>query len=117
MSCVVHEWDAREGGAVRVSLTYDAEDQAGKTSAHTDTYHGRFARLVPDELVVELDEFETSDPAMQGEMTVTVLLREAGGGTDLVAVHDGLPPGVRASDNELGWTEALDRLAALLTQG
>jgi hypothetical protein len=50
-------------------------------------------------------------------MTMTVSLREADGGTDLVAVHAGLPPGVRPADNELGWREALDRLAALLQQG
>jgi hypothetical protein len=66
--------------------------------------------------VVEVDEFETSDPALQGEMTMTVRLSAADGGTDLVAVHDGLPPGVRPHDNELGWQEALDRLAAVLEQ-
>jgi uncharacterized protein YndB with AHSA1/START domain len=116
MSCEVHEWEAREGGAIRVSLTYDAPDQAGKTSAHTDTYRGRFVTLVPGQLVVEVDEFETNDPALQGEMTMTVLLTAADGGTDLEAVHDGLPPGVRPDDNELGWQQALDRLAALLEQ-
>ena len=116
MSCEVHAWDAREGGTLRVSLTYDAPDRAGKSAEHTDTYRGRFARLVPDELVVEVDEFETSDPALRGEMTMTVSLREADGGTDLVAVHDGLPPGVRPPDNELGWREALDRLAVLLEE-
>jgi uncharacterized protein YndB with AHSA1/START domain len=116
MTCEVHDWDAREGGAIRVSLTYDANGQAGKSSAHTDTYRGRFVRLVPGQLVVEVDEFETSDPALQGEMTMTVSLQEADGGTDLVAVHDGLPPGVRPVDNELGWREALDRLAVLLEE-
>ena len=117
MTCEVHEWEARAGGAIRVSLTYEAADQAGKTSAHTDTYRGRFVTLMPDELVVEVDEFETSDPNLQGEMTVTVRLTAADGGTDLEAIHDGLPPGVRPSDNELGWQEALDRLAALLERG
>jgi uncharacterized protein YndB with AHSA1/START domain len=116
MTCEVHEWDARAGGATRVSLTYDAPDQAGKTSAHTDTYRGRFVTLVPGRLVVEVDEFETSDAALQGEMTMTVRLTAADRGTDLVAVHDGLPPGVRPSDNELGWQEALDRLATVLEE-
>jgi uncharacterized protein YndB with AHSA1/START domain len=117
MTCEVHEWEPREGGAIRVSLTYDAPDQAGKTSAHTDTYQGRFVTLVPGQLVVEVDEFETSDPTLQGEMTMTVRLTAADGGTQLEALHDGLPSGVRPSDNELGWHEALDRLAALLEQG
>jgi hypothetical protein len=44
-----------------VSLTYEAPDRNGKTSAHTDTYRWRFVRLLPDELVVEVDEFETAD--------------------------------------------------------
>ena len=30
MTCRVHTFDAREGGALRVSLTYDAPDAAGK---------------------------------------------------------------------------------------
>ena len=47
MSSHVHEFDAREGGSFRVSLTYDAPDAAGKSAAHTDTYHGHFVRLVP----------------------------------------------------------------------
>ena len=114
MSCEVHEFDAREGGAIRVSLTYDAPDRAGKTSGRTDTYHGRFVTLVPGELVVEADEFETDDPALRGEMLITIRLSDAPAGTRLEAVHDGLPEGVATGDNEVGWREALDRLAALV---
>jgi uncharacterized protein YndB with AHSA1/START domain len=114
MRSEVHEFDAREGGSFRVSLTYDDTDRGGKTSAHTDTYHGRFLRLVPDEQVVEELEFETADPALQGKMTITVTLAEAGDGTDLLAVHDGLPPGVPIADNEEGWTISLAKLAALV---
>jgi uncharacterized protein YndB with AHSA1/START domain len=68
MTCHVHEFDAREGGTVRISLTYEAPDRAGKS----------------------------------------------GGGTELAAVHDGVPPGVSPADNEAGWREALARLAALV---
>src|SRR3712207_6574726 len=115
MTCVVHEFDAREGGRLRVSLTYDEPGPQGKTTAHTDTYRGRFVRLVPGELVVEADVFETADPAMQGEMTSTIALAEApGGGTELTAVHDGVRDGVALADNELGWRMALNRLATLV---
>jgi uncharacterized protein YndB with AHSA1/START domain len=110
----VHQFDGREGGAFRISLTYDAPGAIGKTSAHTDTYHGRFVKLVPDERVVQAIEFETADPTLQGEMTVTVTLADADGGTDLVAMHDGLPPGVSPADNELGWRLSLGKLAALV---
>ena len=117
MTSEVHEWDAREGGRLRVSLTYSG-DGVGKTREHTDTYSGHFAELVPDQKVVEVDEFETDDPALSGPMTITVTLADAAdGGTELVAVHEGLPSGVREEDNELGWTESLDRLAALVQSG
>lgn len=117
MRSEVHRFEAREGGAFRVSLTYEEPTAAGKTTAHTDTYHGRFAELVPDERVVEVVEFETADPAMQGEMRITVTLADADCGTDVLGVHEGLPPGVPPADNEAGWREALDKLAALVEEG
>ena len=114
MTSQVHAFDAREGGSFRISLTYDAPTAAGKTSAHTDTYHGRFVKLVPGEQVIEVMEFETTDPALQGEMTITFTLSDASGGTNVSAVHDGLPPGVPPADNETGWRMSLDKLAALV---
>ncbi len=117
MTCRVHAFDAREGGSIRISLTYDAPTGTGKTTAHTDTYHGRFMKLVPNEQVVEVDEFETTDPALVGEMTITITLADADGGTELLAVHDGLPPGVSIADNETGWRMSLAKLAALVEVG
>src|ERR687895_2333794 len=76
MTSHVHAFDAREGGSFRISLTYDAPAGTGKTTAHTDTYHGRFVKLIPDEQVVEVDEFETEDPALRGEMTITITLAD-----------------------------------------
>ena len=115
MTSHVHAFEAREGGTFRISLTYDAQTGTGKTDAHTDTYHGHFVQLVPNERVVEVDEFETADPAMRGEMTIAITLRDADeGGTELIAVHDGVPPGISVADNEAGWQSALARLAALV---
>lgn len=114
MSCEVHEFDAREGGALRISLTYDDPGRPGKSDVRTDTYRGRFVTLVPGELVVEVDAFETSDPALAGEMTITIRLSDAPGGTRLDALHEGLPGVVAPADNEAGWRESLTRLAALL---
>ena len=114
MTCQVLQFDAREGGSIRVSLTYDEPTGTGKTTSHTDTYHGRFVKLVPDEQVVEVDEFETTDPGLRGKMTITITLADADGGTDLVAVHEGLPRGVNPADNETGWQMALAKLAALV---
>lgn len=117
MTSQVHEFDAREGGRFRVSLSYDAPGQAGKSAARTDTYHGHFARLVPDEQVVEVLQFETADPAMGGEMTMTTTLTEAGDGTDVQIVHEGIPDEVPVADNELGTRMALDGLARLVESG
>jgi uncharacterized protein YndB with AHSA1/START domain len=114
MSSHVHEFDAREGGSFRISLSYDAPDRTGKSAAHTDTYHGYFARLVPDEQVVEVIEFETDDPALRGTMTMTTTLTDTGGGTDVLVVHDGIPDGVPAADNETGTRMALANLARLV---
>lgn len=76
MTAEVHDFEGREGGAFRISLTYDAPNGAGKTTSQTDTYHGHFAQLVPDELVVEVLEFETTDPTLSGQMKVTTMLSD-----------------------------------------
>ena len=117
MTCHVHTFEPREGGTLRISLTYDAPTEAGKTSARTDTYRGRFVELVPNERVVEIDEFETTDPVLRGEMTITIILADADGGTEVTGLHEGLPPGVSTADNQAGWESALARLAALVEAG
>jgi uncharacterized protein YndB with AHSA1/START domain len=117
MTSHVHAFDPREGGSFRISLTYDEPTGTGKTTAHTDTYHGHFVKLAPNEQVVEVVEFETADPALRGEMTITITLSDADGGTDLLAVHDGLPQGLSTADNETGWRLSLENLAALVEAG
>lgn len=117
MTSQVHSFDPREGGSFRISLTYDTPAGAGKTTEHTDTHHGHFEKLVPNELVVEIVEFETTDPALRGEMTITITLADADGQTEILAVHQGLPPGVPAADNEAGWLSSLEKLAALVEEG
>jgi uncharacterized protein YndB with AHSA1/START domain len=117
MTSQVHEFDPREGGVFRVSLTYDAPERAGKSEGRTDTYHGHFASLIPDRQVVEVFEFETDDPALRRAMTLTTTLSDADGGTDIVVVHDGIPASVPAQDNETGTRMALANLAALVEAG
>lgn len=118
MTSHVHAFDAREGGTYRISLTYDSPDATGKTSAHTDTHHGRFVTLAPNECVVQTSEFETDDPALGGEMIITFRLEDAAdGGTTLHAVHENVPRGVLPADNELGWRLSLDKLTAWVERG
>ncbi|WP_367038991.1 SRPBCC domain-containing protein [Streptomyces sp. Je 1-332] len=116
MSSQVHTFDAREGGRFRVSLTYDGQAGTGKSASHTDTYHGHFAKLVPNEQVVEVLAFETEDPELSGTMTMTTTLTDGGadGGTDVLVVHEGIPDSVSAADNETGTRMALTHLARLV---
>jgi hypothetical protein len=73
-------------------------------------------KLVTNEQVVEVVEFETTDPALRGEMTITTALADADGGTDVLAVH-GLPRGLATADNDAGWRSSLAKLAPLLEAG
>ena len=114
MTAQVHEFDPREGGRFRISLTYDSPTNTGKTSAQTDTYRGVFVRLVPDRLVVEVSEFETDDPALAGEMTMTTSLTPSGGSTEVEIVHEGVPDAVPRADNAAGMRMALTNLDRLL---
>ena len=46
-------------------------------------------------------------------MTSLITLADADG-TDIFAVHEGLPPGLSPADNETGWRMALAKLQALV---
>lgn len=117
MTSHIHSFDARQGGEFRISLTYDAPTTAGKTTAQTDSFRGRFVTLLPDREVVQVVEFETDDPTMGGEMTITYVLADADKGTNLTTVHENVPPGVSSADNQLGWSMSLDKLAKLVESG
>ena len=58
----MHVFDAREGGAYRMSLTYQKPELSpgGKTTADTDTFHGRFVQMIPCEKIVEAVQFEST---------------------------------------------------------
>jgi uncharacterized protein YndB with AHSA1/START domain len=117
MTSHVHVYEPREGGAFRISLTYDVATDTGKSDAQTDTFHGRFTRLVPDTEVVQVVEFETDDPALRGEMTVSYRLADAEDGTEVIGTHADVPPGVSPADNETGWSMSMGKLARLVEAG
>jgi uncharacterized protein YndB with AHSA1/START domain len=99
------------GGGFRGSLTRAPPGAVGRSSPRTDTCHGRFARFVPGEPVVEVLEFETGDPGLRGTTAITTTPTEAGGGTDVLIVHEGVPDAVPAAGDEAGARSALARLA------
>jgi uncharacterized protein YndB with AHSA1/START domain len=114
MTSTVHEFNANEGGTFRVSLTYDEPTGTGKSAANTDTYHGHFAELVPDEKVVEVMQFESAEESLRTPMTMTTTLTDTGDGTTVTVQHDDIPDDIAPADNETGTREALARLAALV---
>lgn len=114
MQCIVHEYNAIVNGRIRISLVYDDVNEVGKTFQNIDTYHGYFKKLIPNELIIEIDEFESDDLTLKGFMTITYSLSESLKGTNLTVVHANLPIGVSLSDNEIGWKMALESLTKLL---
>jgi uncharacterized protein YndB with AHSA1/START domain len=116
MTAIVHAFDGREGGAFSMSLVYPEGDTSvrGKSSEHTDTFQGRFAKLIPNEQIVWVTQFESDDPSLAGEMTVRTVLAPAGNGTKVTIVCENIPPGVRLEDNEAGCRSTLEKLAAFL---
>jgi uncharacterized protein YndB with AHSA1/START domain len=99
-----------------MSLMYPESETAarGKTDARTDTFEGRFVKLVPNEQIVWATVFQSDDPSFAGEMTITTTLKPADRGTAVTMRCDDVPAGVRLEDNELGCRLTLDQLAKFL---
>lgn len=116
MKGIVHFFEGREGGAFRMSLIYPEDERSwrGKTSDRTDTFQGRFVRLIPNERIVWATEFESEDPSFSGEMTITTTLEPADNGTRVTMICENIPRGIRPEDNETGCRSTLEKLAAFL---
>ncbi|KRB52927.1 ATPase [Rhizobium sp. Root708] len=116
MRGIVHEFEGREGGAFSMSLVYpeDETEMVGKTSEKTDRFSGRFAKVIPDALVVWATTFDSPDPDFAGEMIVSTHLLAAGNGTEVTMVTENIPQGIRLEDNEMGCRETLQQLADYL---
>jgi uncharacterized protein YndB with AHSA1/START domain len=113
MTGKIHAFDGRVGGGFRMSLFYPPDDNSfrGKTSEKEDMSDVRFVELVPPRKIVEAVTFVSDDPALKGEMTITVTFDEAPGGTEVTFQCTDLPRGLRAEDNEEGARLSLEQLA------
>lgn len=101
----VHELDARVGGRHRLSFT-------NFTSGRSHSFGGQYLELVPGERLRYTDRFD--DPALPGEMTVTVELKAVSVGTELTIVQEGIPAAIPVEACYLGWQESLRHLARLV---
>ncbi len=115
----VHTFEPREGGKLRMSLTYlDRQDSPrGKTSEDTDTFQGKFIELRHDEKIVQVFEFESEQPEFAGEMWMTWSLADVDGGTQVTVLCEDIPKGIRLEDNETGSRQSLRKLAAFVEHG
>ncbi|MEA3203913.1 MAG: hypothetical protein QOI63_1593 [Thermoplasmata archaeon] len=105
----VHTMEPKVGGTFRMSFsTIDR--------SWTHSFGGQYKELVPNQRIVHTDRFETDDPSMQGEMTVTIELTKVAEGTRVDIVQAGIPKGPAASGAPVGWSQSLDNLAALCEQ-
>lgn len=98
----VHAMEARVGGGYRMSFTH-----FGTGASHS--FSAVFTELVPSQLIRHTDQFD--DPALPGEMQVTVSLRSVACGTELQIVQEGIPAAIPVESCYLGWQESLDLLA------
>ncbi len=116
MTGEVLAFEAREGGAYRIRLSYGSTDHraAGKTSKHADVAEGVFVSLDPDRRVVQRVEFESADPAFAGAMTISWILADAPGGTEVAALCENVPSGISPQDHAEGLRSSLENLAAFV---
>lgn len=104
-TCRVHELDARVGGRYRMSFT-----NFGNGQSHS--FGGKYLELVPNERIVNTDEFD--DPGLPGEMRTTVSLRGVAVCTDVSIVQEGIPAAIPPEACYLGWQETLALLTLLV---
>ncbi|MYL42168.1 SRPBCC domain-containing protein [Virgibacillus salexigens] len=105
-------FDPREGGAYRVTLTYEMDhSNSGKTSENTDVAQGKFLELVPDKRIVQSVTFDSEDPEFSGEMTQKWFLETISEGTKVTIVCENVPEGIRKEDHDAGLMSTLENLA------
>lgn len=113
MTGKVHAFDRRVGGGYSMSLFYPASEQVhrGKTAEREDRFTVRFVELSPPKRIVQTVNFDSSDPAFSGEMTMAVTLEQVEAGTEVTISFDNIPNGIRPEDNSAGTRSSLEKLA------
>jgi uncharacterized protein YndB with AHSA1/START domain len=106
-------YDFRPGGRYRIALTYDASAPTGvgKTASRTDVSAGRFVSLDPGRTIVQSVQFESSDAAFAGEMTITWSFERTPQGTHVTVTAKDVPAGISREDHAAGLHSSLENLA------
>ena len=104
-TCKVEHMDAKVGGTFRMSFENFSTGQG-------HSFGGEYLQLVLGELIRYNDKFD--DPALPGEMQVTVTLKLVSCGTEVSIVQEGIPEVIPLEMCYLGWQESLAQLAHLV---
>ena len=104
-TCTVHHFDAKVGGTHSMSFR-------NFTTGKSHSFGGKYLELVPGERLCYTDKFD--DPILQGELQVTVRLKQVSVGTEINIVQEGIPDAIPAEACYLGWQDSLRNLASLV---
>lgn len=104
-TCTVHHLEARVGGSFRMSFR-------NFTTGESHSFGGAYQELTPGSRLRYTDRFD--DPALPGEIVVSVNLREVSLGAELEIVQAGIPDAIPPEACYLGWQQSLENLARLV---
>lgn len=113
MKAKVHHFDLKIGGGYQMSLFYpDSENEIkGKTTAKEDKYTARFIDIQPNKKIVEVIQFDTTNPDFAEEMIIEITFDPLDTATRVTFVFKNIPKGIRPDDNEAGTISSLEKLA------
>ena len=104
-TCKIHHMDAKVGGTYKASFT-------NFSTGNGHSFGGTYLELKPGERIRYQDKFD--DPAMPGDMQVTVTLKKVMCGTEVNITQENVPAMIPVEMCYLGWQESLANLANLV---
>jgi uncharacterized protein YndB with AHSA1/START domain len=104
-TCTVHHLDAKVGGTFKMSFT-------NFTTGKSHSFGGEYLKLIPNQLLQYTDKFD--DPNLQGEIMVTVSLKEVSCGTEIKITQENIPQIIPLEHCYLGWQQSLLFLAKIV---
>jgi len=112
MQCASAQLDVRVGGDYSIKMALRPGADPAATGGHTTSeVHGHYVRVVPGELL-QFTWIPAWNPAE--ESLVTVTLKDAPGGIELIALHERFLSEASRDGHNAGWTSGLDRMQQLL---
>jgi uncharacterized protein YndB with AHSA1/START domain len=106
----VHAYEAREGGPLRMTLTFPPGTE-GKAGPARDEVVGRVVAVTKGRRLTWEVEFPSDKPENAGAMRMLWTLTPAGAGTRVTVEAIDPPHGIDRDEHERALVESLDKLA------